>query len=151
MKKNFLRFVVLLSFAIVFFQSCTTTNRTMREPNVLVELQKDDFTLSQQVTAQATTTRYLGIDFERLFTKNTGEVEGLSTLISMASIPVVGNVLVDKTANYALFELMNANPGYDVVFYPQYEVVVSKPIFGIGILNKVTTVKTTARLAKLNN
>jgi hypothetical protein len=68
----------------------------------------------------------------------------------LASLPVVGNVLGDKTSNYALYELMNNNPGYDVIFYPQYEVKVVKPIIGIGFLTKITTVKTTARLGKLN-
>jgi hypothetical protein len=55
----------------------------------------------------------------------------------------------DKTANYSLYELMTNNPGYDVVFYPQYETKVLKPILGIGFLTKITTVKTTARLGKL--
>ena len=44
---------------------------------------------------------------------------------------------------------MEKNPNYDVVFYPQYETTVKKPILGLGFLTKVTTVKTTARLGKL--
>jgi hypothetical protein len=44
---------------------------------------------------------------------------------------------------------MNSNPGYDVVFYPQYETKVFKPVLGIGFLTKISTVKTTARLGKL--
>lgn len=43
---------------------------------------------------------------------------------------------------------MNANPGYDVVVYPQYETKIERPI-GLGIF-KITTVKVTARLGKLN-
>jgi len=79
----------------------------------------------------------------------TGE-GGASASISLASIPVVGNMVADKTANYALYELMSGNPGYDVVFYPQYETKVFKPILGIGFFTTITTVKTTARLGKLN-
>ena len=122
----------------------------MREPNVRVELNKNDFSLSKQVNAEAKCVKIIGIDFERLFTqKNTGNIGGGSASISLASLPVVGNLLGDKTSNYALYELMITNPGYDVIFYPQYEVKVLKPIFGIGFLTKITTVKTTARLGKL--
>ena len=123
----------------------------MREPNVIVELSKTDFTLSNQVSAEAVTVKVLGIDWARLFTKRTGNIEGgNSALINFASIPVIGNVVSDKTANYALYELMKNNPNYDVVFYPQYETKVSKPALGVGFITKITTIKTTARLGKLN-
>ena len=46
---------------------------------------------------------------------------------------------------------MSQNKGYDVVFYPQYETKVQKPALGIGFITKITTVKTTARLGKLND
>jgi hypothetical protein len=122
----------------------------MREPNVRVQLEKSDFTLSGQVSAEASTTKILSIDFNRLFNKKTGTIEGSQT-ISLASIPVVGTVLGDKTANYALYDLMNANSGYDVIFYPQYETRISRPFLGLGFIYKKITVKATARLGKLNN
>jgi len=122
----------------------------MREPNVRVQLKKSDFTLSEQLSAEASSTKIFTIDFKRLFNNKTGTVEGSQT-ISLASIPVVGTVLGDKTANYALYELMNSNSGYDVIFYPQYETKISRPFLGIGFIYKKTTVKTTARLGKLNN
>ena len=62
----------------------------------------------------------------------------------------IGTFIGNKTANYSLYELMNGNPGYDVVFYPQYETKVFKPVLGIGFITKITKVKTTARLGKLN-
>ena len=137
---------------IAAFSSCTTLNHSMREPNTRVELNKSDFTLSEQVSAEAKTVKIVGIDWARLFRKKTtGTIESdASSLINVASIPVIGNLVTDKTANYALYELMFANPGYDVVFYPQYEIKVSKPVLGIGFFTKITTVKTTARLGKLN-
>ena len=143
-----LAFVVLMGA----ISSCTTLNHSMREPNTIVNLNKSDFSLSSQVTAEASSTKILGIDLARLLklTKNTGFVEGASAAISLSSIPVIGNFIADKTANYALYNLMNANPGYDVVFYPQYETKVLKPFLGIGFIAKITTVKTTARLGKLN-
>jgi hypothetical protein len=44
---------------------------------------------------------------------------------------------------------MFTNPGYDVIFYPQYETKISKPALGLGFIVKITKVKTTARLGKL--
>jgi len=138
-----------LAAMVALASSCTTINKSMREPNTRVNFNKTDFSLSDQVTAEATSTKILGIDFKRFFSKTTGTIEGGAVGISLALIPVVGNILVDKTANYALYNLMSSNPGYDVVFYPQYESKVSKPILGLGFLTKTTTVKTTARLGKL--
>jgi spermidine/putrescine-binding protein len=150
MKKMFLKSFLVIGIVISTFSSCTTLNHSMREPNTRVNLNKSDFTLSDQVTATATTTKILGIDFARLFTKKTGVVEnGGVAAISLASIPVIGNLIFDKTSNYSLYELMTSNPGYDVVFYPQYETKVLKPVLGIGFITKITTVKTTARLGKL--
>lgn len=148
MKRLFPTLIVFFAVAMTF-SSCTSVNKTMREPNVLVELEKEDFDLSEQVSAEASTTLILGIDWKRLRNKQTGEVERGVVPISLAMIPVIGNIVADMTANYALYNLMQANPGYDVVFYPQYETTVERPILGIGLFKKVTTVKTTARLGKL--
>jgi hypothetical protein len=148
MKMYRLKFLTLVVL-IAIISSCTTLNKTMREPNTRVELSKNDFTLSDQVSADAQTTKIFGIDFARIFMKRTGTVEGAAS-VSVASIPVIGNLMIDKTANYSLYQLMSNNPGFDVVFYPQYETKIIKPIFGIGILTKITSVKTTARLGRLN-
>ena len=149
MKKSIIRSFFVAAIATVALSSCTTMNHSMREPNSRVEFTKNDFTLSDQVSGEAKTTKIIGIDWKRLFKKNMGTVEGGGIAISVASIPVIGNFLSDKTASYALHELMDKNKGYDVVFYPQYETIVSKPILGIGFFSTVTTVKVTARLAKL--
>lgn len=142
--------MALFTAVIAAFSSCTTFNHSMREPNTRLNLNKSDFSLSEQVDAEATSTKILGIDFARLFTNRTGVVEGAAPAVSLASIPVIGNLVVDKTANYSLYNLMKDNPGYDVVLYPQYETRILKPVLGIGFITKVTTVKTTARLGKLN-
>lgn len=132
---------------VAVFSSCSTYNSSLREPNVRVELNKNDFALSGQVSGVATTTTYFGIDFEHLFVKNTASIDGSGPLISVAMIPVVGEVLGDRTANYALYEMVTKNAGYDVIFYPSYEKKVVKPIL-LGIY-KITTVKVTGRLGKL--
>ncbi len=148
MKKTSLGLGLLL-LASLYFAGCTTYNKTMRDSNVRIDLTKNDFTLSDQLSAEAKSTRIVGIDFSRLFMKKTGEISNGSGGITLASIPVLGTVVADRTANYALYDLMTSNPGYDVVFYPQYETKVVKPILGIGLIYKTTTVKATARLGKL--
>lgn len=151
MKKQVLKLTIFVA-TLAGLSSCTTMNHSMREPNARVELNKADFTLSDQVSAEATSTTIVSIDWSRLFMKKTGVIESnvpAALGINIASIPVVGSLLTDKTANYALYELMTNNPGYDVVFYPQYETKVVKPILGLGFIFKTTTVKTKARLGKL--
>lgn len=147
----------------------------MREPNVKVELYSDDFELSEQFSAEATTTRVLGIDWKRLFgtyeagvvgknaTNIGGAIDGItlyegafSAITAVAddvpealvSIPVIGSIVPDVTSSYALYKLMAEHPGYDVVFYPQFEKRRYAPILGTSLYSK-TTVKVTARLAKM--
>lgn len=132
---------ITLAIAAVFLSSCSSSLRTIREPNNYVEFQKDDFTYSAQVSAEATSTKIVGIDFARLFSKE------LAFRNTPLMIPVVGNYVSDFTANYALYKLLQENQGYDAVFYPQYETKVQKP-FGLGIYT-ITTSKVTARLGKL--
>lgn len=143
-------FVALM--AVLFLSGCTGTMKSMREPNSRVEFQKSDFNFSEQLTGEATSTKILMIDWARLFKAESGVVEGGSTMvlpIDVASLPVIGTVLYDRTSGYALYDLMQKNPGYDVVFYPQYETTVNRPI-GLGFIVKKTTVKVTARLGKIN-
>ena len=150
MRKTMIKMAMLIA-VIATFASCTTLNHSMREPNTRVNFTKSDFTLSEQVSAEDKTVKILGIDFERLFKKETGVVDNGASSISLANMPVIGNVLYDKTSNYALYNLMFTNPGYDVIFYPQYETKISKPVLGLGFIVKITKVKTTARLGKLKD
>jgi len=147
-----LRTIILMGTVFFLFTGCTAVNKTMREPNVRLELELDDFILSEQVSAEATSTKIVGIDWQRIFKQETGYTQGGgSMMINLASIPVVGNYVIDQTANYALYEMMMANPNYDVVIYPQFETTVERPLLGIGFILKTTTVKATARLGKLNS
>jgi hypothetical protein len=144
--KNF--FIVAIVFSVIM-SSCSTLHNTMREPNVRVVLTKADFNLSEQFSAKARSTRILGIDFNRIFKSKTGDVKGNASGLYFTNIPVVGSLITDKTANYALYELMHDHSGYDFVMYPQYEMKVKKPILGIGGLLRITKVKVIARLGKL--
>ncbi len=139
--------VLLLVAVIAFgFSSCQTYNHSMREPNVYMKLTSDDVEMSEQFTAEATTVRVLGIDWAWLFGKReTGEIPSLP---NFANIPVIGNMLGDKTSSIALYKLMETHPGYDVVIYPQYQTHRAAPVLGTDLYS-TTTVKVTARLGKL--
>ena len=62
-----------------------------------------------------------------------------------ATIPVIGNYGKGKVSSYALYNLMQENPGYDIVIYPQYEV----KRFIIPVFYAKRTAKVTARLGKI--
>lgn len=152
MKRYFFSMLFVATVLVTLLNGCTASSHSMREPNARMQWEKGDFSYSGQVTGEATTTRIFMIDWKRLFKSEAGMVEGgvASPLpIDVASLPVIGTTLYDRTSNYALWDMMQANPGYDVVFYPQYEKTVKRPI-GLGFIVSTTTVKVTARLAKLN-
>jgi hypothetical protein len=144
--------VVSLLAATVYLSSCTIMGRGMREANTEVELKKEDFTFSAQVTGTATQTKIIGIDFERLFTKKQAEAipGGTSETTSFAGVlmPIVGAYLPSsgKVYAYALYDLYDKNPGYDALFYPSFE----REKFGFLFLYSKETVTVTGRLGKLN-
>jgi len=139
MKKNY----KLLSIFIVatLLSSCTAIHKTTKQPPSYVQLDRNDFNLSGQETADATSVTILGIDFERLFIKKMGSDGSLAT-----SLPIVGQYLADPTTSYAMYNLLEENDDADFIFYPQTEKKVICPIIGICLINKITTVKVKSRL-----
>lgn len=145
MKPTFKTALIFL-FSALMFSSCLQVRQTMREPNSRVDFTTKDFTFSEQVIGEAKTIKVLGIDWKRLFSKKEGDVD--YNRAPSFSLAVIGNLVPkDKTSNYALYNMMQANPGYDVVFYPQFETVQKRPV--LIPLVTITTVKAKARLAKI--
>jgi hypothetical protein len=135
--------LIVCAVAMLFMASCNTYTHSMKSPNNYVEYHADDFDLSNAVTGEATVTRILGIDWQHLFgTEEIGTTADFGTVI-----PYVG-ISIPSGANYALFDLMKKNPGYDVVIYPQVEAYRHAPVLGTDLYSK-TTYKVTARLGKL--
>ncbi len=60
-------------------------------------------------------------------------------------MPVIGDYGKGKVNSYALYNLMQQNPGYDVVIYPQYET----KKFIVPLIYSKRTVKVTARLGRI--
>lgn len=164
MKHILQKSLIILGLAVVL-SSCSVSNRAMKTPNYHVEYYKSDFDYSEQVVAEASAVRIFGVDWNRLFGWKSGSLEsdrfssGPQTVVlngSVAASPVLGNISAvipvlgeygkGKVSSYALYNLMEGNPGYDVVIYPQYE---SKK-FWIPIFYSKTTVEVKARLGKIN-
>lgn len=142
--KKFRVFLVLGVFALLM-SSCQSYRHTMREPNSHIEFVASDFELSEPVTGEATITRVLGIDWEHTFgTVRTGIVG------SGVELPVIGTIVNNTGANYAIYDLLQKNPGYDVILYPQVEAHRNAPVLGTNLYSTVTY-KVTARLGKLKN
>lgn len=149
--------------------SCSISSRTMKTSPDYLLLNRTDFELSDQVQAQAMTTRVLGIDWNRLFRWELGAIgadlsqenfqptggisavgtdNGINIVYNViANLPVIGSVIKGNTASYALSTLMRDTPGYDVILYPQYY----RTIKGFPPFYSKTEVSVTARLGKLKN
>lgn len=127
--------IVLLS-VIALATSCSNTIRSMQEPVVKFDLTSADYVLSEQVSGEATIHRVLGVDWARLFTNRYGNI----------SIPLVGiGNIYSLNMQYAVYDLIEKNPGYDFVMYPQF----TSTITGVPGIYERTDIKITARLGKL--
>jgi hypothetical protein len=159
--------IAAIVLAVFLLSGCSVSTKSIKSPNYHVEFYKKDFEYSKPVSAQATSERILGIDWARFFNWNNGSIdsdlqksrvytpvpsvsmagsgETVSFGVNNFIAPVVGNVIKGNTSAYALFNLMEQNPGYDVIMYPRFEM--NKK--GFPLIYTKTTVHVTARLAKV--
>jgi hypothetical protein len=139
MKKINILFLLVLVFALL--SGCSTSTMTRKGANPIMGLSKDDFEISSQVTGEATVEKILMVDWARLFNKKYGTIE----VPSMAVFSIIGQQATFYPQLYAIYNILQENPGYDVVLYPQYETKKT----GFIPFYSVTKVKVTTRLAKL--
>lgn len=134
-QKKIARRILVAVLVMTALSGCTVLTKSMREPNVKVALEINDFTLSDRVTGQATQTLVFGIDWMRLFKRETGSI----------SVPIVStNVKTKLVERYAIYNLLSKNPDYDVLFYPTFSSE-TKRVLGIYEQTQVTV---NARLGK---
>lgn len=138
MKKYFLLFAAL--FLTVTFSSCVTTHSSIANSTPQIQLKPEHLDVTEQKEAAAVTTRIFGVDWERLLSSRSASIRG--TVVS--TIPTF-----DRTDNYAIYNLLKQNEGYDMVLYPKFTKIVRKPVLGIGSICTITEVKVSARMAKL--
>ena len=128
-------FILLAAFALTA-TSCSSIVKNAKEPNVRFELTSHDYVLSDTVYGQATVTRVFNIDWARLFNTASGYISNNSSIIG---------AVLNADEYYALYDLLDKNPGYDFVMYPQ---TTAKTTGVPGIFTQ-TEVKISARLGKL--
>lgn len=136
------KYIKLIFFGLtaLLLASCSSMKNSIREPEAYIKYDKEEFDYSEQLTGEATSVKIIGIDWKRLFSVEKGAI---------SSSHVSGLAPKNKNEKLALYNLMAANPGYDFIVYPQYEVYTKAP--GMGIFYRKTEVKATARLAKTND
>lgn len=129
------KFFVLAILAVCLSAtSCSSYYRSMKEPNAYIELKAADYTLSEPVTAEVKVTYIFGIDFAHLF------------VTKAANAGVFGTLLGNSTQSMAIYEVLEANPGWDFIMYPQFKT----ESHGIPFF-ETETVTVTCRLGKFNN
>lgn len=141
MKK--IRLFLLIGILALMSTACMSTHQSITGslPEIKIEPKNLDLEITEPMEAIATSTRVLGIDWERMFSSTSATIK--------ASIYAPNIIGFDRTDQYALYTLLKQNPGYDMVLYPQFTTVTNRPVLGLGLIYIETKVKVTARLAKL--
>lgn len=139
MKK--LRLLLLISAFALLSASCVSTHQSLVSSKPEIQLKPENLEITEPMEAMATTIRVFGIDWERLLGGRTASISRGSVYSTIA--------VFDATDQYALYNLLKQNPGYDMILYPQFTTVKRKPFLGLGLIYSVTEVKVSARMAKL--
>ena len=132
---------ILLTSTIL---SCSSTQRSIKEPNATIRFDKEEFDYSPQLSASATSTKILGIDWHHLFNRNAAITARAQSTFLYGTAPS------SQTESLALYEIIQQNPSYDFIVYPQYQVKKVSPA-GLGLFYKKIEVTATARLAVMND
>ena len=131
---------ILLLAAAVFATSCSSSYRSARHPSVLFELNSADYTLSEPVSATVHVTKVLGINFAEIFDAHSGDFSASVVGTDVAMIGFLSSL--DKSV--AIHDLLEKNPGYDFVLYPQFTITGK-----YYLIYSSADVTVTARLGKL--
>ena len=129
-------FIIGIALAI---QSCTTTQKSIKNPASYVELERSDFTLSEQKSATAKSASILIFQI-------TGSDKTATDNLDRVTMPIVGQYLTDKTTANAMYKLLEENSDADFIFYPQVEKRNTCPILGICLLYRHTEVEVKSKL-----
>ena len=152
-----MRNVLIVSILTLFLSSCVVSTG-IKTANTQIEFNRGDFEISEQFTAEAKVVRILGIDWKRLFRRQSGNfdpqgfakedfaIKGLTALPFIPYIlPIIGVSPFSTAQNYALYNLLKEHEGYDIVIYPKFE----RDLVRIPFFYSRTKAKVTTRLGKL--
>lgn len=135
MKKTMFLAIIMIA---MFATSCSSTYRAIKEPPVKFELYSSDYVLSEPVTGEASVNIFLGVDWKRLFSSKSATVSDGN---------VVTLIPITTSESYAIYDLLEKNPGWDFVMYPQ---IVTKSS-GLYPLYSHKKIQVTARLGRFVN
>lgn len=142
MKKLLLVLTVVASLFLT--TSCSMKMNGMSDANAQLNLTSDDVTISETKEAKATEKLILAVDWKRIFKKEVGEVRRRG---SGFSIPIIsGSTSFTRAEAYAIYKLLQENPDYDAVLYPQFSGQ-AKGLFPFFLKTDVTV---KAKLVKVN-
>ena len=65
---------------VVTISSCTTINKSIKQPFSSIDIRMDDFDLTEQKTANASSITFIGIDVHRYFIKQMGPGSTVSSI-----------------------------------------------------------------------
>jgi hypothetical protein len=119
-----LSLAVIITAVSFIVSSCAYNSRGISDSNARLMLEKNDVSISQTLSASASETLILGIDWKRLFKREVGEVRRSGAM----ALPVIGSTPTSRAEGYATYTLLKDNADYDAALYPQYEGV-SKGFF----------------------
>lgn len=143
MKKG--KTILMVTAAIFFLSSCSTSQMASKSATTFIELKKADLELSKRATAEATEVRILGINFGGMINRESGNFNSDGYALRN-SIPIIGESHnPTRVQNNALYKLLKSNEDFDFVMYPRFEEKTKKVLF----FYKRTETKVSARLAKL--
>lgn len=137
-KTQIMKKIILLVILGILVTSCSTLTSSIKNPSNYIEFTKNDFEYTKQVSSSSSVDFLFG--FSLTNTRKKGK-------FSRGTTAIVGFSLskLSKAENMAIYDLLKANPGYDVVLYPKFDTKMS------GFILTKAEVKVTARLAKLKN
>lgn len=143
MKKLF--FILTVTGALVLSTSCSMKMNGMSDANTQLNLTTADVTISEVKEASATEKLVLMVDWKRIFKKEVGEIRRKGG--AGFSLPIIGgSTSFTRAESYAIYKLLQDNPGYDAVMYPQF----SGQAKGLLPFFVKTDVTVKAKLVKVN-
>lgn len=115
MKK--LKYASILFLGTLFLSSCSLRMNGISNSNAQLNLTTDDVEISEQKEVIVEEKLIFGIDWKRARKKEIGQVRRRNSGIP---IPVIGANSFSRAESYALYRLLEDNPGYDAILYPQF-------------------------------
>ena len=133
MAKHFKTLITSIAL-LMLAAGCSTTTKIISKPaNSRVVFKGHNFDFTGLVSAEAKQTKFLMLDWSRLTGKSNGAISGSKGKVKLISVPIIGESPSKQIESLALYNLLQENPGYDVILNPLTLFKRETPFFRIGI------------------